>query len=210
MIVGSVLEPPLPSDTEARLTQFTELLATAIANAESRAGLVRLAGAGGVTPGCNAGGARCAAGGRFHGSDRRSPRRAGPSPGSASAASPAASKRTSSRPPAESRTRSRAGIIPARINDDLPSPLPHDRQEPRSPEPVKQLVNLFVATEEQVGLVRPEGAEARVRATHVARWRISHGAIAVLGQSERRYCSRSLSVGNNSLLSSRTLLVYFG
>ena len=43
MIVGSVLEPPLPSDTEARLTQFTELLATAIANAESRAGLVRLA-----------------------------------------------------------------------------------------------------------------------------------------------------------------------
>jgi signal transduction histidine kinase len=43
MIVGSVLESPLPSDTEARLAQFTELLATAIANAESRAGLARLA-----------------------------------------------------------------------------------------------------------------------------------------------------------------------
>jgi signal transduction histidine kinase len=41
--VGSVLEPPLPADTEARLTSFTELLATAIANAESRAGLARLA-----------------------------------------------------------------------------------------------------------------------------------------------------------------------
>jgi len=43
MIVGSALEPPLPSDIEARLVQFTELLATAIANAESRAGLARLA-----------------------------------------------------------------------------------------------------------------------------------------------------------------------
>jgi signal transduction histidine kinase len=36
---GSILERPLPPDTEARLTDFTELLATAIANAESRAGL---------------------------------------------------------------------------------------------------------------------------------------------------------------------------
>jgi GAF domain-containing protein len=43
MGVGSVLERPLPEDTEARLASFTELLATAIANAESRAGLVRLA-----------------------------------------------------------------------------------------------------------------------------------------------------------------------
>jgi signal transduction histidine kinase len=33
----------MPADTEARLTQFTELLATAVANAESRAGLARLA-----------------------------------------------------------------------------------------------------------------------------------------------------------------------
>jgi GAF domain-containing protein len=40
---GSTVERPLPSDTEARLTGFTELLATAIANAESRAGLARLA-----------------------------------------------------------------------------------------------------------------------------------------------------------------------
>jgi signal transduction histidine kinase len=41
--VGSSRESPLPADTEARLAQFTELLATAIANAESRAGLARLA-----------------------------------------------------------------------------------------------------------------------------------------------------------------------
>ena len=33
----------MPADTEARLTKFTELVATAIANAESRAGLARLA-----------------------------------------------------------------------------------------------------------------------------------------------------------------------
>jgi signal transduction histidine kinase len=36
---GSTLERPLPPDAEARLTDFTGLLATAIANAESRAGL---------------------------------------------------------------------------------------------------------------------------------------------------------------------------
>src|SRR5215218_1544849 len=36
-------EQPLPADTEARLASFTELVATAIANAESRAGLARLA-----------------------------------------------------------------------------------------------------------------------------------------------------------------------
>jgi signal transduction histidine kinase len=34
---------PFPRDTESRLTGFTELIATAIANAESRAGLARLA-----------------------------------------------------------------------------------------------------------------------------------------------------------------------
>jgi signal transduction histidine kinase len=34
---------PLPADTEARLSSFTELVATAIANAESRAALARLA-----------------------------------------------------------------------------------------------------------------------------------------------------------------------
>jgi signal transduction histidine kinase len=43
MIAGSTLEQPVPADTEARLADFTELLATAIANAESRAGLARLA-----------------------------------------------------------------------------------------------------------------------------------------------------------------------
>ena len=36
---GSSLEQPLPADTEARLASFTELVATAIANAESRAAL---------------------------------------------------------------------------------------------------------------------------------------------------------------------------
>jgi signal transduction histidine kinase len=39
MGAGSTLEQPLPADTEARLAAFTELLAMAIANAESRAAL---------------------------------------------------------------------------------------------------------------------------------------------------------------------------
>jgi GAF domain-containing protein len=43
MAAGSLGEEPMPADTETRLTQFTELLATAVANAESRAGLARLA-----------------------------------------------------------------------------------------------------------------------------------------------------------------------
>jgi signal transduction histidine kinase len=40
---GSILEQPLPADSEARLGSFTALVATAIANAESRAELARLA-----------------------------------------------------------------------------------------------------------------------------------------------------------------------
>jgi signal transduction histidine kinase len=40
---GSILEQPMPADTEARLASFAELVATAIANAESRAALTRLA-----------------------------------------------------------------------------------------------------------------------------------------------------------------------
>jgi len=44
MTVGTTsLAPPLPESTEARLAQFTELLATAVANAESRVGVARLA-----------------------------------------------------------------------------------------------------------------------------------------------------------------------
>jgi signal transduction histidine kinase len=43
VIVGSPRAQPLPADIEARLGSFTELVATAIANAESRAGLARLA-----------------------------------------------------------------------------------------------------------------------------------------------------------------------
>jgi signal transduction histidine kinase len=43
MIAGSSRERPLLPDTEGRLASFTELLATAIANAESRAHLARLA-----------------------------------------------------------------------------------------------------------------------------------------------------------------------
>jgi signal transduction histidine kinase len=43
MVVGSSREPPLPVDTEARLASFTELVATAIANAETHSGLTRLA-----------------------------------------------------------------------------------------------------------------------------------------------------------------------
>jgi signal transduction histidine kinase len=43
MGAGSNLAQPLPADTAARLARFTELVATAVANAESRAGLSRLA-----------------------------------------------------------------------------------------------------------------------------------------------------------------------
>jgi signal transduction histidine kinase len=43
MAIYSSLEQPLPADTEARLASFTELLAAAVANAESRAALARLA-----------------------------------------------------------------------------------------------------------------------------------------------------------------------
>jgi signal transduction histidine kinase len=43
MTAASTAEEPLPADTEARLASFTELVATAIANAESRSGLARLA-----------------------------------------------------------------------------------------------------------------------------------------------------------------------
>jgi signal transduction histidine kinase len=39
MVVGSRLEQPLPADTEGRLTGFTELVATALANAAARAAL---------------------------------------------------------------------------------------------------------------------------------------------------------------------------
>ncbi len=40
VIAGTTAEEPLPADTEARLGSFTELVATAIANAEGRAALV--------------------------------------------------------------------------------------------------------------------------------------------------------------------------
>ena len=43
MAAGWSLEEPMPADTEPRLAQFTDLLETAIANAESRGGLARLA-----------------------------------------------------------------------------------------------------------------------------------------------------------------------
>jgi signal transduction histidine kinase/uncharacterized protein YoaH (UPF0181 family) len=43
MTAASSAEEPLPADTEARLASFTELVATAIANAESRTRLARLA-----------------------------------------------------------------------------------------------------------------------------------------------------------------------
>jgi signal transduction histidine kinase len=43
MVVGSSRAPQLSIDTEQRLASFTELVATAIANAESRTGLARLA-----------------------------------------------------------------------------------------------------------------------------------------------------------------------
>ena len=39
MVVGSIARRKLPADTGSRLASFTDLLATAIANAESRAEL---------------------------------------------------------------------------------------------------------------------------------------------------------------------------
>jgi PAS domain S-box-containing protein len=43
MVAGTTQAEPLPPDTESRLGQFTELMATAIANAEARAEVERLA-----------------------------------------------------------------------------------------------------------------------------------------------------------------------
>ena len=43
IFAGSTLEQPLPPDAETRLASFTELVATAVANADSRAALARLA-----------------------------------------------------------------------------------------------------------------------------------------------------------------------
>mgnify|MGYP003296359778 CR=1 FL=1 len=43
MIAASTHDDVLPPQTEARLGQFTELMATAIANAEARAEVARLA-----------------------------------------------------------------------------------------------------------------------------------------------------------------------
>ncbi len=43
MVIASPRREPLPEDTEPRLTDFTELVATAIANIESRAALARIA-----------------------------------------------------------------------------------------------------------------------------------------------------------------------
>jgi PAS domain S-box-containing protein len=43
MVTGTSSDQPLPPDTESRLSQFTELMATAIANAEARAEVERLA-----------------------------------------------------------------------------------------------------------------------------------------------------------------------
>jgi signal transduction histidine kinase len=43
MVAGSSESEPMPADIKARLASFTELLVTAIANAEIRAGLTRLA-----------------------------------------------------------------------------------------------------------------------------------------------------------------------
>jgi GAF domain-containing protein len=44
MVTGTSQDEPLPAQTESRLVQFTDLIATAIANAEARSRAVRLAG----------------------------------------------------------------------------------------------------------------------------------------------------------------------
>ena len=67
MIASSKSDGWLPADTESRIAAFTELSATAIANAESRAESRPAGrGAGGVAPGRDPGGARGAAGGGVH------------------------------------------------------------------------------------------------------------------------------------------------
>jgi signal transduction histidine kinase len=43
MVVAATMEQPLPPDTESRVASFTDLVATAIANADSHAALARLA-----------------------------------------------------------------------------------------------------------------------------------------------------------------------
>ena len=43
MLAAGTHDAPLPPDTESRIEQFTELMATAIANAEARAEVARLA-----------------------------------------------------------------------------------------------------------------------------------------------------------------------
>src|SRR3954454_6612116 len=88
MIAGSRGEEILAADAESRLASFTELVATTIANAESRAGITRLAAdqaalrrggglgaragppGGGVAAGGDAGRARGTAGGRVRGGGR--------------------------------------------------------------------------------------------------------------------------------------------
>ena len=64
IVVRAAEEEPLPPGIEARLASFTELVAMAIANAESRARLARLAEEqAALAPRSDAGGARGGAGG---------------------------------------------------------------------------------------------------------------------------------------------------
>ncbi len=72
MTAGTPRAEPLPPDTESRLGQFTALIATAIANTESRpeVGVAR-GGADGPAAGCDAGRERRVPGGRFRNCHRR-------------------------------------------------------------------------------------------------------------------------------------------
>ena len=71
ILVAYTRDQQLPADTEARLASFTELVATAIADTESRAALCPAGrGAGRAAAGCDAGGARGGAGAGVRGGHR--------------------------------------------------------------------------------------------------------------------------------------------
>ena len=72
MAVANTHNKLLPTDTEARLAGFTELAATAIANAQARTELRGFAGGGGAAPGGDAGRPRGGAAGGVRGGHRGS------------------------------------------------------------------------------------------------------------------------------------------
>jgi hypothetical protein len=71
MGVAPTTDEPLAIETEARLAQFTDLVATAISNSQTRGPSQSRRGAGGIAAGGNAGGAAGAASGGVRSGERR-------------------------------------------------------------------------------------------------------------------------------------------